>query len=470
MLNYFRINDPYRLIVIFVFLILLRLPFLLSPEWRTIPELAWQVTAERMNSGALLYVDIWDDIGPLSALVYQSIDFLFGRSYLALHIFGMLVFFYQVALLNYIILQHKLIRENNYLPALFYALLGIAFFNIIVLSPMLMGLTFVLLASNRLFAHIGSRNRTDANLMDVGLYTGIAALFYLPLIFTVFIHFAGLIYFTNTIARRYLLMIYGLFIPLALTWTIYYWYGFTHEFYVNFLFRLLHTHPDHFLSFEVLTRALALPVLLFIIAALKTFSGFGFAIFQIRIQKVIFFAALVMTFIWILYASRDGYALVLFLPWASFFLTHFFISFRKKFKAELLFSLYLAGTLFIYFSMAYRLLLFETEMEPVLVKKIEGQPPFKDHKTLVLGPDINPYSISKQATPYFKWYLSEGQLTNLDYYDNLEAIYRNVLGDMPDYIVDEIELAPKIFYKIPSLGSQYEAVGQRLYRRKTVSN
>ncbi len=467
LLNYFRINDPYRLIIIFVLLILLRLPFLLSSDWQTIPELSWQVTAERMNEGALLYADIRDDIGPLSAFVYRGIDFLFGRSWLALQILGLLVFFFHIALLNHITLQHKLIKENNYLPALFYGLLGVSFFNIAVLSPMLMGLTFVLLACNRLFAHIGTRNKTDANLLDVGIYTGIASLFYLPLIFTVIIHFAGLIYFTNTIPRRYLLMIFGLFIPGVLIWLAYYWHGHTYEFYVNFFYKLFHTHPDHFLSFAVMAKALALPAAFFLIAALKTLSGLGFTIFQIRIQKVIFLAFIIMVFIWVLYANRDGYELILFLPWMAFFLTHFFISFRKRFKAELAFTMYVVGTLFIYYAMAYGLFQFTSELEPVMVKEIPGNPPYKGHKTLVLGPDINPYSISRQATPYFKWYLSESQLTNLDYYDNLEAIYKNILSDMPEYIVDEIELAPKIFYKIPRLGAEYKAVTRRLYKRKS---
>jgi hypothetical protein len=75
LLGYFRINDPYRLVIIFILLLILRLPYLISSEWLSIPELKWMLIGERMNDGAMLYVDIWDDIAPLSALVYKGINF-----------------------------------------------------------------------------------------------------------------------------------------------------------------------------------------------------------------------------------------------------------------------------------------------------------------------------------------------------------------------------------------------------------
>ncbi|NJN28475.1 MAG: hypothetical protein HC819_22135 [Cyclobacteriaceae bacterium] len=178
MLGYFRINDPYRLLIIFIVLTLFRLPFLISPDWQTIPELSWMIVGERLNEGALLYVGIWDDLGPLSAIAYRLTDFVFGRSHLSFQILGLLIYFFQVFYMNYIALKHKMYNENNYLPALFYGILGLLFFNIIMLSPQLLGLTFVLLSLNSLFNHIETRNKTDGNLLNIGLYIGIASLFF----------------------------------------------------------------------------------------------------------------------------------------------------------------------------------------------------------------------------------------------------------------------------------------------------
>ena len=107
-----------------------------------------------MNEGAMLYVDIWDDIGLLSAHVFRLIDFVFGRSQLTLQIGGLILFFIQIYYINFISLKHKMFNENNYLPALFYGLLGLTFFNVITLSPQMLGATFILFSINHLFNHV----------------------------------------------------------------------------------------------------------------------------------------------------------------------------------------------------------------------------------------------------------------------------------------------------------------------------
>jgi hypothetical protein len=180
LLGYFRINDPYRLVIIFFLVMLLRLPYLISSEWLSIPELRWLLVGETLNEGDLLYVDILDDIGPLSAYVYSVLNFLFGRSQLAIQIFGLILFCFQVFYINHLALKHKMYNENNYLPALFYGILGLSSFNLITLSPIMMGLTFILFSLNGLLTQIESRNKTDANLINIGIFTGLALLFYIP--------------------------------------------------------------------------------------------------------------------------------------------------------------------------------------------------------------------------------------------------------------------------------------------------
>ena len=121
MLGYFRINDPYRLVIIFFLLLLFRMPYLISSDWLSIPELEWMLVGEKLNEGALLYVDVIDDIGPLSAMVYKGFDFLFGRSPLTIQIIGLIVFFFQIFYINFLALKHKMYNENNYLPVQKYS-------------------------------------------------------------------------------------------------------------------------------------------------------------------------------------------------------------------------------------------------------------------------------------------------------------------------------------------------------------
>ena len=468
MLSYFRINDPYRLVIIFVLLVLFRLPILISSDWNTIPELSWIVVGERLADGASLYIQVWDDIAPLSAWVYSVIDFVFGRSPLALKLIGLIVFFIQIFFLNYIALKHKMYNENNYLPAFIYGLLGILFFNITVLSPQLMGMTFALFSFNHLFIHIETRAKTDGDLLNIGLYIGIASLFYLPYIILLFVHIMSLLFFTNTLRRRYLLMLYGMLIPIVICWLNYLLRGDTTNFFGHYLHALFVQNSLKYLSFNNLLLVGGSTLVLFAIASLKILSGFGFTVFQVRIQKVMFFAFVICFMIYIFYAEADGYSLILFFPWIAFFISHFFLKIKNSVKREFGFLLYFLTIISIYLFQTFQLLGFNEllQLEELMItsssRKVEEA---IDQKTLILGPDIRPYAYTKQVTPYFNWDLSREQLENLSYYDNLEAIDKNLRNDMPDYIIDQIDLAPKLFNSIPLIRDKYENIGRGIYKR-----
>lgn len=469
MLGYFRINDPYRLVIIFVLLLLFRLPYLISSDWVTIPELRWMIVGERMNEGALLYVDIWDDISLLSALVYKGIDFVFGRSVRALQVLGLILFYFQIFYMNYIALKHKMYHENNYLPALFFGLLGLISFNMITLSPILMGLTFIMLSIDSLLTHVETRNKTDANLINIGLFTGIAALFFLPFVNAVIIHAIILLFFTNTLKRRYLLMVYGLFVPMAIAWLYYVWKGNAAGFYNNFLLSLFRFEADSFLSLNTILVLSGFTVFLYLISAFKILSGLGFNIFQVRIQKTMFFASVISFLIWLLYSDKAGYGFVMFLPWFSFFLTHFFLSIRHSLKRELSFLIYFLSVIIIYFGLRFQLFGLDhlVEHSSITIKQdTDYLPPYYDKKILVIGPDIRPYFYGRQATPYFNWELSKSQVEGLNFYDNLEAINRNIRNDMPEFIIDQVNIVPELFDKIPLLGNEFDPAGNGIYKKR----
>jgi len=59
LLRIFKINDPYRLIIVLLFLIAIQLPFYLSNLRITIPEIEWQVLGRELANGKTLYVDIY---------------------------------------------------------------------------------------------------------------------------------------------------------------------------------------------------------------------------------------------------------------------------------------------------------------------------------------------------------------------------------------------------------------------------
>ncbi len=87
MISFFRLNDPYRIIGIFILLLLIRLPALLGFVPLLQPELGWMLLGESLAEGRILYEGVWDNTGPFSAAVYWFMNLLFGRSQLAFYEF-----------------------------------------------------------------------------------------------------------------------------------------------------------------------------------------------------------------------------------------------------------------------------------------------------------------------------------------------------------------------------------------------
>jgi len=208
-LNFFRINEPFRLVGAFLLLLIFRLPYWIEGPDLLLPELQWMLVGERMSDGYAMYFEIWDYTSPLSAAVYWFVDELFGRSTAVYHILVMTIAFFQVVLFNVIAYRNKFFPENGYIPALIYTVLISFSIDFLTLSPMLMGTTFVLLALNNVISQIEFRAKRDEKLLNIGFYLGIAALFHFPLIVLGPIMVAVLLLFSATITRRFFLIIYG---------------------------------------------------------------------------------------------------------------------------------------------------------------------------------------------------------------------------------------------------------------------
>jgi len=54
MLRFFRINDPYRLLAILIFLILVSLPLMINRPELTKPELKSMIIGEAMDNGQMM--------------------------------------------------------------------------------------------------------------------------------------------------------------------------------------------------------------------------------------------------------------------------------------------------------------------------------------------------------------------------------------------------------------------------------
>ena len=202
-LSFFKINDPYRLAAVFLVAIAIRMPFFIDPVYST-EQSYWLTIGESLQWGTM-YIDIWDSMAPLAASVYWLVVLLFGKSVLALNILGTLLNFIIAVLINNMFISNKVYEQNTYLPAFVYIILSSLSPSLSSFSPLQMGMTFVLMALGNLLGHVEFRAKRDEQIMNIGLYQGMAVLFYFPLIVFIPITLILFITFTSTPGRRFFL-------------------------------------------------------------------------------------------------------------------------------------------------------------------------------------------------------------------------------------------------------------------------
>lgn len=464
MIRYFKINDPYRLLVLLLLLVVGRLPWFLGPGNPTLPELDWMVAGERISGGALLYVDLWDELAPLSALVYAGIDALFGRAHWAYLALGLALYFVQAAYFNAIMLRRKVFNEYTYVPALIYGLLGLLFFDLMLLSPQLMALTALLVVLDNTFGIIASRQQPEAQVLNTGLFLAIAGLFYLPMALFAIPLLLGLLLYSNLKGRGFLLLLYGLFAPFLLIWLYYYWRGEGTALQIGYFHGLFRLAERHLMPFLTASLILAFPAALFGFSLLRVLRHPGFINYQVCLHWIFILTGITALAIWLLWADRSGSSALVFLPALAFFIAQYFQLARKAWIRESLFLLLLAQIAVFTYGPRTGFTPFAPQTERLLTARLPAGPrPPEGLRILVTGTDRSYYLQCKQATPYFKWRLARQHLNRLDYYDNLAAIYRNFSADMPQAIVDPEGVMPEIFRRIPGLKEAYRQEGGAMY-------
>ncbi|UII27882.1 hypothetical protein LVD15_05520 [Fulvivirga maritima] len=344
MLSYFRINDPYRLVIIFFLLLALRLPVILSDSGLTAPELSHMLVGEKLNSGASLYEGVWDNIAPLSALVYAVIDFFFGRSQQAYQVISLFLVAFQCLIFNKLLLDSKAYNENNYVPGLVYGLLMSFFFDFFTLTPVLMGLTFLLLAIDNLFNHIEFRAKEDEKILNIGIYLGVASLFYLPYIIFGIAVIICFMLFTGTVARRYLLMIFGLVLPLLLTSCYFLLQHRLTVFIYNYLNPIWQFQTDNYVSLLEILIIFSVPLSFFIFSLFRISQRARFNNYQGRLAQVMFLWLIFSVLFALVSGELAPNIMMIFVPYLSFFIVHAFLLFHRRWIAEIVFTLFVVAT------------------------------------------------------------------------------------------------------------------------------
>jgi hypothetical protein len=457
LLSFFKINDPYRLIAIFLIAFAIKIPFFIdSCAYNDMHH--WLVIGEAMQSGHM-YVDIFDSIAPLAASTYWLIVLIFGKSTLVLHILGTLLMLIQAIIFNNLTISNKVYEQNTYLPAFVYLILSSSHYALSVFSPAQMAMTFVLLAFSKLLSHVEFRAKHDEQIMSIGLLLGAAMLFYLPFIVFLPIVLIILVFFTNTLKRRYLILALSSLVPLVIAFT-YYWLVNDESgyFITNFV------NPS--LTFGLTTFSniganinLGVPLLAFwFIGVITMPKQRRLNNYQTRLAQLFFLSGILSLLILLFKAGDIITGIILLVPVAAFFTTHLFFIIKRPLLDLITTLVFLSFSLLISYDSEFGFIGLTSSLKKEVKVDAELASIIKDKRLLVLGDKQQLYQYGSLATPFYDWSLSLPVVDNLEYYDNLVFIKESLDRFKPEVILDYELRWRDIRRHIPELYPAYKQV------------
>lgn len=473
MLSFFRVNAPYQILSLIIVLMILQFPFYISPPELLVPELQWMLVGEKMGQGFMLYREVWDNLSPLSALVYWGVDELFGRSPTAHRTIANIVIIIQAVYFNYISGERQLFTERNYVPGILYVLFINVSFDCSTLSPVLMATTFVLFAFGTLIRQMQRDGVTD-EVFELGFYLSVATLFYLPMGLFSLWAFASLLLYTGSNFRQHTLAFFGYVFPIVLIILFFFFKDSLDDLSQNLLTSAFRTHRYYLSDFLAVFSTMGGIILLGGLGFLQTIRYPRFINYQSRCQQIMVLWFIVAVISIGLMPFVAPMQFVIFIPPLAFFSVNFFLLMKRYLLSEILFIVvFLTVAFFRYQSSLLEkpiLLNQSVRLENLRTKKALLPSEITQQKILVIGDDEGEYFNNFPATPYINWELARKDFENLNSYESVISIFDKFVADPPTYIIDKEQMMPELFSRLPEIGKQYQKTAWKgIYKRITPS-
>ncbi|MGR3812434.1 hypothetical protein [Jiulongibacter sp. NS-SX5] len=470
MITLFRVDTFFHIFSVLVVLLLLKLPFISGGLPVLQPEMEWLIVGQRLNDGHSLYADIWTKTGPLAAYIYGFVNWFLGDDQVYYEMFALVLAYFQSLYFAYIINKNKVLIEKNYLPALFYAILISISFDLSKLSPALLANTFVLLALNSLFKHIDKAGETSEHVFEVGLQIGIGSL--ISYTFPSFFIWSvlSLLMFAPFKANQVFLMILGFVLPLAISVLFFYFNGTLEGFYQQWILQIYDLIPK--VGSEILDVLIifGLPLVLSVFGILKVLSNVRFSNYQNRKHQIMILLGLFALLPYFLAKPHGTFHLVGLVPYLAFFLSSWFVFIKGAYRSEIIFLLFLGAVVLIKFQGVSPIIGNGYEHLASIRLYSENEKAYvKNRKIMVTGEAMDDFLNAQSGSAFVNWELSSNILEHPEVYQNLAVIFNKFEKEKPEYIIDNAQVFPDIFLKIPSLNAAYERVeGTRHFRLKGI--
>ena len=327
-------------------------------------------------------------------------------------------------------------------------------------------MTFILLALGKLLSHVEFRAKADIHIIMIGLYFGIATLFYLSYIFIIPISMVILGLFSTTVLRRYFLLLISSTFPLFAAF-LYYWvisdqpvYFIRNLLYIN-LFDQFYSHIGWYEGGVILSFSLFFMILgLVSIGKQRRLNNY-----QFRIVQLFFILGVLMLGALLLEKPITHYTLVMFLPIATYFTIHFTALFKRPLYILVLNLVLFFAPITLMWGIANTWWM-QTSTLPARPSLKAYESIIKGRRIMVLGSAKSLFTHAELAGPFYDWGLSKSFFNNLDYYDNLIFLQNQLIKSSPDIIIDLENNWHNISKRLPMVSKQYYLSEPNVWVRK----
>ncbi len=463
MLRYFRINDPYRLLSLFLLLIFASLATLIYLPPMTLQELRDIVLGENVGD-KLLYVELIDNTAPMMAVTDGLLNFLFERSIRSRHVFALVVLFFQAAYFGILLINNKAYSESSYVPSLIFGFLSFFSFDLLSASPELFASTLLLLALNNLFKEIEFRVDRDSIVLNLGVFLGMASLFVFS--YTVFLlgSIFILVVFARTKLRKVLLTLFGYGIVHAGVFVLYYCYGEVEDLWVNFYVSNFSRIGVGLMDLKSLFILASVPGAYLLFSIFMLTREARFTKYQSQLFQVMFlWLAIALVQAWIT-PERTPHTFLTFIPPVAYFTSYYLLLIRRKWISETMLWIFILGIMTMNI-LAANNLVSSINYSGLFPKNPSIDAAVAQKKVMIIGDNISLLKSNRLSGYFLNWDLSKKYFEQPDYYENIIKVNKAFATDPPDVIVDELGLMDPFLEKIPILKQAYRKEDRIYWKR-----
>jgi hypothetical protein len=420
------------------------------------------VLGERLSEGHLLYVDVIDDTGALSAGVFTGLHLLFGRSEIAYLLLGKIFVLFQIYYWNSTLIKYRVFDENTYLPAIVMAALFHFSFDLMYLSPTLLGSTFLLLAFGQLFSHTVLQKESSESTLLIGIYGGLATGFHWNFVFFLpFLIFTGLSISSFTV-RQLFLAIMGFLLPILLILVFYFWNDGLEQ--ALQVWPIVFTYPNY--GYQPYLSWLAPGIFPLVLALAGYFIGSffrGATINQQKQRQLILIWLLFSAGLFFLVKNTASYQLVIFLPAMSYFITQFFLYFNWTLLLRpAFFGLVLALPIW---GMNYWQERTKVDATYFVTAPIEKDPLIQKG-LMVLEENPSPYLTHSLDGPFLNFHMSASYLKQEKNLQQKAQVFQMIRRQQPEQVYDKEGLFKALLEELPALKEFYNEDKPGRYSKK----